>query len=82
MIDFHCSTACSIKVGTRIWWMSWQAYSVNFDLDAVVKNTGGNFNPAVGIRTKLEKAAHQAVWGDNLVSAVRELCDFISLESR
>lgn len=54
--------------GIKIWLnddINQQAYGEDFDLDAVVKSTGGNFMPAVGIRSKLEKAAHQAVWGNN-----------------
>lgn len=35
----------------------------DFDLDAIVKTPGGQFTPAVEIRQKLEKSAHQAVWG-------------------
>ena len=52
--------------GLRLWVdeeMNRLAYGDNFDRDAVVRTAGGQFTPADEIRRKLEKSAHQAVWG-------------------
>lgn len=54
--------------GLKIWVdedMNRQAYGDDFDLDVIIQTTGGNFTPAAGIQAKLEKSAHQAVWGDD-----------------
>jgi lipid-binding SYLF domain-containing protein len=39
------------------------AYGKNFDLDKIVRSTGGAYAPARDLRKKLQHAAHQAIWG-------------------
>jgi lipid-binding SYLF domain-containing protein len=40
-----------------------EAYGPDFDLNKIIKNKGGAYQPADNIRAMLEKAAHEAVWG-------------------
>lgn len=42
-----------------------EAYGDDFDLDRIVSSTGGRYPPANRIRGMLEKAAYQAVWGED-----------------